>query len=414
MATIIKSDEREFQENPNKIDNYRKSILIYIIFLLLSSCNLKSDKQFNEQSSYVNINFEDIQNTHLTTGKIVKKVKFIPLETSKECAVSTISKLDFYNDTLFILSNDNLFIFTFEGKFIRRFANKGRGPEEYSVAFDFSIDKQNDQVIIYDNIQNKICIYDLDGNFIKNIPIGRSWQIEPAKENILLCYPMNIFGNQPNSLIAIDENGDTLKEFKNELTFELKGNPFMMPVNGAFYQANGSTCFKQFLSDTLYAFDSENLNLIPRYIFEEANSLPLELLGNFNQFNNESKNYSWLSRVLETDKHLFLTLHSHGKDEKVVYFKDQKKLFPADSDSGNKIQNKPLNLSSFYWPRFKLSENTVIKDWSAIYFKEYFENVMSDEESLAAFTEYDVEDFAQLYQSVNINDNPIIQITTLK
>ena len=188
----------------------------------------------------------------------------------------------------------------------------------------------------------------------------------------------------------------------------------MIPVNGAFYQLENNICFKQFLSDTLYLFDKNNLNLIPRYVFEGANSLPVALLGNYERFNKESDNFSWLSRVLETDKFLFFTLHSSGENERVVYLKEKKMLSPVKSNSVNETYDKNINLSSFYWPRFKLSENTVVKDWAAIYFKEYFKNVKSDKESLATFREYGIDNFPQLYESINIDDNPIIQITVLK
>ena len=122
-------------------------VFIEVAFLLLvfNGCNLQPGKRSNDPASFITIDITEFQDNHLVVNEIIKSVKFIPLEFKEECPISSISKLDFYNDTIFVLSRDGLYLFTTEGKFICQFARKGQGPGEYILPIDFSIDKQNKQ-----------------------------------------------------------------------------------------------------------------------------------------------------------------------------------------------------------------------------------------------------------------------------
>lgn len=391
-------------------------VFIEVAFLLLvfNGCNFQPGKRSNDPASFITIDITEFQDNHLIVNEIIKSVKFIPLEFNEECPISSILKLDFYNDTIFILSRDGLYLFNTEGKFICKFGRKGQGPGEYSLPFDFSIDKQNKQVIIYDSYQNRIQIYDLYGNFLKSVRIGMSWNIEPIENDLFLSYPMNIMGDQPYKLIVFNENGDTIKTFNNKLTFKLSGTPFLIPQNGAVYKFQDNFHFKQFLSDTLYVFDSKNLIITPKYVFQGINNLPVMLLGNLEQYEKEANNYSWLERVVETDKYLFIRFNSYGKTESMIYDKNKETLNSVQTDIVDDVQTKRINLSTFFWPHYELSDDIILRQWPAYTFKQYFNDVVSDKESMAILTEYSIDSFSQFYQSVKETDNPIIQIITLK
>ena len=390
-------------------------VFIEVTFLVLvfNGCNLQPSKRSTHPASFITIDISETQDNHLIVNEIIKSVKFIPLEFKDECPIKSIFKLDFYNDTIFILSRDGLYSFNKEGKYICQIGSKGKGTEDI-LPFDFGIDKQNKQVIIYDSNQSKIQIYDLSGKFQKSIQVGMSWNIEPIGNGLFLSYPMNITGDQPYSLIVTNENGDTIKTFNNKLTFKLSGVPFLIPVNGAMYRYQGDIHFKQFLSDTLYLFDSKNPEFTPKYVFQGVNNLPIALLGNIEKYRKEATHYSWLERVLETDKYLFIMLNSYGKIEHMIYDKNKEKLYSVQANIEDDIQTKPVNLSTFFWPHYKLSDNIIIKQWPANFFKQYFNEVVSDKESMAILAEYDIDGFSQFYQSVKETDNPIIQIITLK
>lgn len=391
-------------------------VFIEVAFLLLvfNGCNLQPGKRSNDPTSFITIDITKVQDNHLIVNEIIKSIQFIPLEFKDECPISSILKLDFYNDTIFIFSRDGLYLFNTEGKFICQFGRKGQGPGEYILPFDFSIDKQNKQVIIYDPNQIRIQIYDLYGNFLKSVRIGRSWNVEPLGNNLFLSYPMNIMGDQPYKLIVFNENGDTIKTFNDKFTFKLSGTPFLIPQNGAVYKFQDNFHFKQFLSDTIYVFDSKNLKITPKYVFQGINNLPVMLLGNLEQYEKEANNYSWLERVVETDKYLFIRLNSFGKIENMIYDKNKDKLYCVQTDIEDDVQTRRINLSTFFWPHSKLSDNIIIRHWSAYNFKQYFDDVVSDKESMASLTEYSIDGFSQFFQTVKETDNPIIQIITLK
>lgn len=400
-----------------KIPFYTKqsSVFIEVAFLVLAlnGCNLRQ-RSGDFPTSYTTIDITDIQDNQLIASDIIKSVKFIPLEFTDECPIASIFKLDFYNDTIFILSGDGLYSFNAEGKFVRRFGNKGNGPGEYVFPFDFSIDRQNRQLIIYDSNKRQIHVYDFSGEFEKSIQVGIAWSVEPVGDDLFLSYPMNIFGDEPYSLKVTDENGDTVTTFSNKLTFKLSGSPFVIPVNGAMYRFGGDIHFKQFLSDTLYLFDSKKLKIKPKYVFRGVNNLPVSLLGNIEQINKEETHYSWVERVLETDKYLFIRLNSYGTVENMIFDKNKVSLYNVQTDIEEDIQTKTINSSAFFWPHYKLSDNVTIRHWSANFFKKYFSEVVSDKESMDILSGYDVDGFLQFYESVKETDNPIIQVITLK
>ncbi len=94
-------------------------------------------------------------------------VEYIPLETSDEFLTEGVflasgEKYILVNNS----SNDgNLYLFDRTGKGIRVINHKGNGPGEYTNYNDVILDEANDEFLVGDLLQNKMFIYDIEGNF---------------------------------------------------------------------------------------------------------------------------------------------------------------------------------------------------------------------------------------------------------
>lgn len=61
-------------------------------------------------------------------------IEIIPLETTEECLISKINRIEFYQDKIFVSdkANAKIFVFTSEGKYLKSIGTQGGGPGEYS------------------------------------------------------------------------------------------------------------------------------------------------------------------------------------------------------------------------------------------------------------------------------------------
>ena len=126
------------------MSNIKYCIRIGILFLagiIVFGCN--EDRQNEKDSDIFQINIP------LTSGdkplfadSLFCGKEIVPLETTPECLISPIDKLEIADDKLYLLDNEQDFIFIFsrQGKFINKIDDIGRGPEEYYELSDFHID----------------------------------------------------------------------------------------------------------------------------------------------------------------------------------------------------------------------------------------------------------------------------------
>ena len=95
-------------------------------------------------------------------------VEYIALETNDEFV--TRGLVQYIGKDIVIVTNGsgrdgNIFIFDQKGKGIRKINRKGQSHEEYIDATYFTMNEENNEMIIYDLYGQNIFVYDLLGNF---------------------------------------------------------------------------------------------------------------------------------------------------------------------------------------------------------------------------------------------------------
>ena len=92
----------------------------------------------------------------LSWDKFVEKIEIIPLETNLGSIIGELFKGIVVDDDVYIFDFQNQLLLNFDisGKFKRTISGKGRGPEEYFEARDFSVVGDNIYILDYQRIHS--------------------------------------------------------------------------------------------------------------------------------------------------------------------------------------------------------------------------------------------------------------------
>ena len=355
------------------------------------------------------IDFEQITIKHQiqNMGNRIKSIEFIPLESSQNNPLSDISKIIYHQDKFYIHADDNIQVYSRDGKYIDSFGSLGRGPNEHNSILDFTIDKKNDKLILYDFIDNKLKIFNFNAELIYSITVEPILEISSDNNGSIVSYPLNLLGNNPKKLFVTNLMGSLLNTSQNYITFSLKGEPFIIPVKGVFYTYDNTLHFKQMFSDTIFYLNHSTNNLIPKYTIQNINTFPLDLLGDRLKYIKNRNNYSWITRVQETKEMLLFDYFNKGINERAIYLKSEGTLVKINS---SKSSDKIFEKSAIFWPNEYDEKIGIIKHWSAIDFKDFFKNIDKYDDSNLFLERIQNKNFKEIYKSIKDEDNHIIQI----
>jgi len=134
--------------------------------LLLSQCHRTNRPGISRRNQVEIIKVPEDYNNVLPSDSLISNIRFITLETDKNCLISNISGLSFFKDRFYILDRNvqQILIFDATGHFINKIYSIGRGPGEYSQIRDYKIDHSGN---IYILSFNKILKYSDSGIFLK-------------------------------------------------------------------------------------------------------------------------------------------------------------------------------------------------------------------------------------------------------
>ena len=154
-----------------------KSLLFFCLStFLFYSCSKK------ENSLYPVIDLADaIENpVEKSVYDIAESVEVVQLETNDSLLIPYVSQLIMTDQYFIIGYGKKCSLFSHSGKFVCDIAQKGSGPEEYTMLMNLLY--INNRVLITD-LNNKVNVYSLNGKFIE------SYQALPdmfsAKKNVL-------------------------------------------------------------------------------------------------------------------------------------------------------------------------------------------------------------------------------------
>lgn len=165
-----------------KCNFFMKNLYLVMFSAFMLSC---SESELKHSSSLIEVNVSSKLKLEFTD--IFESVEIIPLETTDDVLIGGITKTLIVDDLIFVLNKsatNNIFCFDKSGKLIFKKESEGMGPNELYSTRDYTINKELDELIIYDGRLAKFLTYDLHGN----------WKSEFKFKNISLYDLINLNG----------------------------------------------------------------------------------------------------------------------------------------------------------------------------------------------------------------------------
>lgn len=108
--------------------------------------------------------FDPDDDSEVYLSEFVKEVKIVPLESSPECLIGKVRRIEVSDSGVYILDRhqqDRIFKFDLDGKFVGTVGTLGRSAEEYMELTDFDV--EGDTVYIFDRLTDRVFVYDGNG-----------------------------------------------------------------------------------------------------------------------------------------------------------------------------------------------------------------------------------------------------------
>ena len=246
--------------------------LFIVLLFLADCCGNKSNATYAENypilidikeamRNQVNFKYSDI---------LFDSITFIPIESIIGSYITSLdgTLLRFTSNYIFAenyFNGGELVCYNRNGKFIRKVAQRGRGPGEFSDISDIAIDEKNEIVYVLCTSGIRIFKYSFQGKFIELIYLTHpADRIIVNSENQLLVHFPNWGGDLQYSCLLLDNKGNTINKLKNNIFYSLNDKRKFWKKEGLFYIYNDQIHIKD-KCDTLFVV--ENDQFIPKYIF---------------------------------------------------------------------------------------------------------------------------------------------------
>jgi hypothetical protein len=255
--------------------------MYYCIFFLniFLSCN----KNIKIEDELINIKVDiDKEPKVVDFNDYFVSSNVIALESIDESIFSRIDRLCLFNEQIYILDKqmNTVFIFNSNGKFIKKIHKIGKGPQEYQSLTDFTIDRENGQIVLYSDRPYKLFFYDLSGNLIKTKKLNDLYNsISSLNGKIIfrnkhddhkeyLLYAYDIKKDKMNGFFRLNQKD---KIFKNDFIAHrpaLTKDKFIhvsFPYSNLIYEYNDNSQAAKYFID----FGAKNM---PEYVYEDEKS----------------------------------------------------------------------------------------------------------------------------------------------
>lgn len=171
-------------------------------------------------------------------------VEYIPLETSDEF-ITRGTVMDVGKDIILVANARGGDIMIFDrttGQALKKINHKGQGAEEYLLLVNLILDEENGEMFANDGPSSKIFVYDLDGNFKRNIQYRKGAfvsNIYNYDKDYLLCQDVYAPENtsSENSFFLISKQNGSMKDI--EIPFEKKISTLIVKQVGDQVYGNG-------------------------------------------------------------------------------------------------------------------------------------------------------------------------------
>ena len=337
-----------------------KTIILLLIALFFYSCTRKG----KVGECQIHVDMIDLDHASmvdsLTYSAYFHSPQIIPLETNSNCIIQKVHRIDIFKNKIYILDtkSSRLMAFDINGHYLNDIGRRGHGDGEYLEISDFSIDRENEVVYIWDELIGNAIKYDLiSGKYINTIHHGNDGN---------QCYDM-IFSNnklyvnhttktksQDNFMIKeIDlETGKISNVYLDANTYNKAWTlPLRNNNTGFFMRSTSIPKFAGMFSDTIMAI-TEN-GIIPAYCIKSEKLANKNDLGKIIDYYDKSGLYSFdtiekeekifgIFNYLEFGNAIHFSFNKGGERFTLLYDKTSKQALKTKSFGDNFILNSGI------------------------------------------------------------------------
>lgn len=348
--------------------NYNSLSVTLLVLGLFFGCTF-SEKE-KEANEFKILRVSDKEEPKYAS-ELFQNMEIIKLETTSDCLIEQVIKIEFSNNKIFIQDNQNqgLYVFDSEGKFIRNINKKGRGPEEYSSFDDFIVDTKKSSLEILDRSAGKIYVYDLaTESLLRTLEIPLTFVFKFFKNDNSYYFQTN---GSRNNIDGKPTNSDVIAyDYKNQKIWPLidrtiddSQNQFL-EFNNVFYANSKNQLFVSLSWDQVI-YKLLNDSLKPFYDFDVGErAIPLNILEGTSDeklayvFSEEGQDKIGGFRLLSYEEGLSIIVYGKGASTKPNYyflFDDGKNSF-----SSNQIINDLTPVAMPDIDMHSVSDNVVL------------------------------------------------------
>lgn len=207
-------------------------------------------------------------------NKFLKFSHFVPLETTDDCMIGTINKLQIIHDRIYVMDRKQRAVFAFDknGKALFSIQKRGRAGNEYIEMSDFEVGPDG-SVFIYDELAGKINAYDESGRLtrqIENVPKG--WSLKLLDGNRIAYNLGNGIGDgsaEDNNFNYVCTEGSVVTQRAIPYNKAVIGHKILWDNYISSFSQYGEKIFmSSFLNDTIYEVSASSGAITPYAAFD--------------------------------------------------------------------------------------------------------------------------------------------------
>ena len=331
----------------------------------------------------------------------------------------------FTDSLIFVVNFDHILKFSYTGKFLDKIGKPGRGPNEINVIDIISIIPDKKLIVAHNiksNSESDLIYFSFNGDIVKTVPSHNIGSVKVMNDGRYIVYNPGEEVSPKYTFRLSNESGDTLSVIENHSNWE--HTPEMRIGFGIFsfkpfYLYNNTYFLKDMYNDTVYSVHENTIK--PGYLvhlgkYRLPDDLRPEKLGakKIQTFIEKTSDF-FVVHTFEAAGKIFLT-SSNYKDEDPKYI-----LYDKATIRGNLLVDKAGVSSGFindldggtnFWPIGSINDYKVFMPINILDFQKALDKNKSTPIS-AKFPEKGRE-LKKKVTDLNITDNPIIMVVTLK
>jgi len=372
-------------------------VITFLLFLCMCTSDIEPEKSVTIDISdgYTN------KCVDISCSLMIDSFKYIKLETQKTGLIDIVADLQYYDSLIFVLNSNHkeILVFNTDGSLAQTFKRKGYGPGEYIYITDFCYNTNNNELVVLDHVQRKAICYSLSDQSYKeyNLPVAFSKIINYQDIYAFIILPRQLNELWPYHLYTTDSRFQEIERL--EYSEVYKKYPKREMLNTDFYLSGNELIFWNRYGDTISSYElftNHKLNLTQKIIIvNKINPLPVDKYLDI-------LNYYGYSLTYYTDK--YLIFHGNKKKQPVFIFYSFENKNCLSSNLYNTIGLiNDIDGGPNFFPHGMAGKNVLYQVIN--YNSKVCEKLQNPQQIFA---------YKQMFNSLSINDNPIIQLAFFK